>query len=488
MSEGFQYEQILQFCRLLFEGQPSATLATQEGLPIFVKYENLAEIGSLPVVAQTTQQYLNLQDGEISITNDPYSGGTILTNFYLSLGLASEQKRGKNSDLVLITKISLKPRVSHGDNIDNEGVRIPPTPITANKKINHDVLKAISSHPQAPTEFEQQILRGIKEIESLKTRFMKLNEIFQLDWSKPYLKQYFKDSSSQMSNLLSNFSSGERSEELELNDGSLLKLRVEVRDDKVIFDFSGSDNSKSVQLTHSAALGGCTGALISLFDKNLPISQGIFECIEVIAPEGSLVHAKFPKPVYFGMTDGVSAIANLVLKAIGNLDKSKRYPLSGTSYCSFNIEFSNCHFFETLEPGSAASKSAEGFSGVNIWKRSSLEPSIEEIERRFPITVETYSFRSNSGGDGKFNGGCGVVKAYQVLENCKFVWSINEPSEKPLGVMGGRDAQSAEILLQRHGKEKQVLAKAGSIELHQSDKIIIQSAGGGGFGETDDGA
>jgi len=330
------------------------------------------------------------------------------------------------------------------------------------------------------------VLNGIENIKRLREDFLNLNDVFGIEWSRSFIKEYFKDSQEAMKHFTGQIRHGEQQTELELNDGSQLKLAIEVSDEKIVFDFSGCESSRSVHLTHSAAMGGCTGALISLSDKRLPVNQGIFQCIEVIAPEGSLVHAKYPNPVYFGMTDGVALLANLVLKTIGNLDKSKRFPLSGSSTCSFNLEFEKGHFFETLEPGSAASRVKDGIDGLNIWRRSHLEPSIEEVEKRFPISIDSCSYRPHSGGDGKFVGGRGVVKAITVHDNCRFTWSINEPNEKPLGMMGGKDAQNSDVYIMRRGKEKQILAKVGSLELHPEDKVIIQSAGGGGFGENID--
>ena len=484
MSNAFQYEQIQLLSQLLFKDESVTALTSHDGMPIHIKYQNLAEIGTLPVVAQTTHQYLQLQDGDIAITNDPYSGGTILSNLYLCIGVCSEQKKNRQVDLVIVKKVSLKPKIVLGNSIDEEGIRIPPTPLVINGKLNKDILSAMSQHPLTPSGFEQAVTKGIDEIKKLHENFLKMNEVFELEWSRSFIKEYFKNSRQAMTEFIGQIRSGEQHSEVELNDGSQLKLAMEVSDERILFDFSGSDTSRSVHLTHSAALGGCTGALISLSEKNLPINQGIFQCIEVIAPEGSLVHAKYPNPVYFGMTDGVAMIANLVLKAIGNLDKSKRFPLSGNSTCSFNIEFEKGHFFETLEPGSAASRVQNGQDGLNIWRRSALQPSIEEVERRFPMTIDSCSFRPNSGGDGRFSGGKGVIKTIHVKEDCKFTWAITEPNEKPLGMMGGKDAQNADVFLQRKDKEKQNLAKMGSLELQAEDKIIVQSAGGGGFGET----
>lgn len=486
MANAFQYEQIQLLNQLVFKDESVTTLTSHDGMPIFIKYQNLAEIGSLPVVAQTTHQYLQLLDGDVAITNDPYSGGTTLSNLYLCIGICSEQKKNRNVDLLIVKKVSLKPKINLSENIDEEGLRIPPTPIYVNGKLNKDILSAMTQHPLAPNGFENAVLKGLEDIKKLHNHFIKMNKVFKIEWSRSFLKEYFKDSNSAMKDFIGQIRNGEQNTEIELNDGSQLKLSLEVTEDKILFDFSGSDNSRSVHLTHSAALGGCIGALIALSDKKLPINQGIFQCIEIIAPEGSLVHAKYPSPVFFGMTDGVALIANLVLKAIGNLDKSKRYPLSGNSSCSFNLEFKDKYFYETLEPGSVASREKNGQDGLNIWQRSSLNPSIEEVERRYPLAIDSCSFRPNSGGDGKFIGGKGVVKTFIVKENCIFTWAITEPNEKPLGMMGGKDAQNADVYLIRKGKEKQNLAKLGRLELQPDDKIILQSAGGGGFGENID--
>ena len=392
MSKFSSPELFLHFCSQLFKKDPTVALTTHYIMLMYIKYQNLPEIGALPTVAQTTQQYLNLKNGEVALTNDPYSGGTILSNLHLIMGIStSSSGKSTQTDLLLVKKIPLKPKISLGKSIEEEGIRIPPTPVFRDGQINNEVLTAISEHDAIPDSFTRTISHGIDSLQELHKAFSQFNRVYKLDWSRANIKKFFNESKLAMQSLISEIRTGEHLEELELNDGSRLKLTIDVSDEKIIFDFSGSDNSESVHLTHSAALGACTGALAALFGKNLPINYGVFQCIEVVAPEGTMVHAKYPMPTYFGMTDGASLIANLVLKAIGQIDKSRNFPLSGSSHCAFDIEFTDKHFFETLEPGAPASAERQGSDGLNIWQRSHLQPSVEEIERLYPLQAESFS-------------------------------------------------------------------------------------------------
>ena len=202
MGTSFQYEQIQLLCQLLFANERVTTLTSHDGMPIYLKYQNLAEIGTLPVVAQTTHQYLQLLDGDIAITNDPYSGGTILSNLYLCIGVSSEQKRNRQVDLLIVKKIALKPKIVLSNNIDEEGLRIPPTPLVVNGQLNKDILMAMSEHPLAPNGFQQAVLKGLDEIKNLHRQFLQFNQIFDMDWSRSFIRDYFKDTQSAMMNFL----------------------------------------------------------------------------------------------------------------------------------------------------------------------------------------------------------------------------------------------------------------------------------------------
>ena len=486
MHPAFYYTQLKSHFDHWFEPFKAAALVTTDNSSVFIKYQNLPDIGTLPSVAETVGKYLQVEEGDIVLTNDPYSGGSTLTAMTLMMGINLEPKASGKSpaDFLLCVRVSLKPQLQMTDTVENEGVRIPPTPIRHQGQINEDLLKVIAEHPQCPKEFLPSINRVIKAMDTTAER-MRLDSISSgLDWSKPRLRQYFRESSNQFSRLLEHLANGNVQKELNLESGEKLKLELYLGEGKVKFDFSGSGPSAHLHLTYGATLGACIGAIISVLDSDLPLNAGVFEGFEVRAPQGSLVNAKYPAPVYQGMTDGAGLLANFILQCLSEIDPAHRLAQAGPSLCSFDVEFNNdLHFFDTLEPGMAASSFGRGIDALNPWQRSHLEPSIEEIERRYPLMVKSCSIRQKSGGSGNHEGGNGVTKAITVKSSCTLRWMITQASQKPEGEEGGKAASSAELYIQKDGeKEREKMPARGEFNMKGGDTVIMHSSGGGGFG------
>lgn len=463
-----------------------AAIVSAEGESIFIKSETLADIATLPTSALTCLQYLQLRDGDVGICNDPYSGGGILSSFTLVTGLnfRAPSKTGP-ADFLLATKLTLKPRITNSLKLDDEGLRIPPTPIVVGGEINKDIFNAMGSHPQFPVELKDSLPIAISELLRLKTEIK--NRFFQanLEFGKAEVKQFLKTSNDQIKKVMHELSEGESKVEFEIGPNEKLKLRTEVHEDKILFDFSGSDPGKTHHLTFPATFGACVGALFAFTRKALPINSGTTSIVEVVAQRGTIVNANFPKPVALGLTDGLDIIANLVVSGLSAIDKARSMAPSGTTHCAFEIRFKDgTRFYDRVHPGGGAMKGADGLSGHSLWWRARLHTSIEEIERRYPLVVESVAFRLNSGGAGHNSGGDGVAKSYRLLEPAELVWSFTDSIDKASGFSGGKSALGPEVLVhQKSSGQKIKLPPFGQMKLEPGDRLSVLAPGGGGFGE-----
>lgn len=488
MNSAFYYTQLKSQFDHWFEPFRAAALISNDNQSVYIKYQNLPDIGTLPGVAETVGRYLQVGEGDVVLTNDPYSGGSTLTAMTLMMGInldnSKHGKPGSAAEFLLCVRVNLKPHLQMTDTIEDEGVRIPPTPIRQGGQTNKELLKVISEHPQCPSNFLSAIENVMAAMDRTAQQMKLDSKSANLDWSKACLRQLFKGSARQFSKELEHLATGSVEREMTLESGEKLKLGLSLEEGKVKFDFSGSGPSAHLHLTYGATLGACVGAIISVLNTDLPLNAGIFEGFEVRAPEGSLVNAKYPAPVYQGMTDGAGLLANFILKCLSDVDPQHRLAQAGPSLCSFDIEFNNnLHFFDTLEPGMAASSFGRGIDALNPWQRSHLEPSIEEIERRYPLVVKSCSIRQKSGGSGNFEGGNGVTKAITVKANCTLRWMITQASQKPEGEEGGKAASSAELYIQKVGeKEREKMPARGEFNMKPGDTVIMHSSGGGGFG------
>ncbi|MEQ1877180.1 MAG: hypothetical protein ABL958_11070, partial [Bdellovibrionia bacterium] len=121
-----QFQKILEN---LFPPAVSGCVLTPDGAPLHLQYAHLADIGTLPLAGRITNQYLQLKPGQIAIMNDPYSGGTLLSTVTLVVGISMNPKSPLKTDLLLAYRFPLRPHLKFAATVDEEGLRIPPTPI-----------------------------------------------------------------------------------------------------------------------------------------------------------------------------------------------------------------------------------------------------------------------------------------------------------------------------------------------------------------------
>ncbi|MCB0361723.1 MAG: hydantoinase B/oxoprolinase family protein, partial [Bdellovibrionales bacterium] len=227
MQDAFYFAQLNSFFERWFEPYRAAALMTNDNLPIFIKYQNLPDIGTLPVVTETVGKYLKIGPGDIVLTNDPYSGGSTLTAMTLMMGVSLEPKRSSSSaDFLFCVRFNLKPHLQMTQTVEDEGVRIPPTPIRHGGQINEDLLRVIADHPQCPKDFLQSTDRMIKAMDNTIALIQKDTIASRLDWSKPRIKQYFRESSRLFSHQLGRIAFGEASREMSLESGERLRLNL----------------------------------------------------------------------------------------------------------------------------------------------------------------------------------------------------------------------------------------------------------------------
>ncbi|MCB0413724.1 MAG: hydantoinase B/oxoprolinase family protein [Bdellovibrionales bacterium] len=487
MHKHFFFDELQTLFEHTLENHQCGAITDSNGDPIYVKYQNLPDIGTLPRSAQMAVQYLNLNDRDLVLTNDPYSGGTILSTMTL-IGLLDLSRINKSFPKVMIsTRITFKPEIQISNTIEEEGLRIPPTPIKQKNQINDPILEAISSHPMAPPTFKQTLLNEVEKLEESLHRLFTSVKTFQFDFSKSTLSEYYDATNEIFIEFLSQLPKGEIKKNFIYEHDSKVQLLLNVKVNQVIFDFTGTGTSQSIGLTDTATFGACLGALLAAFKNPLPLNQGVFRSIQVIAPKKSMVNTQYPTPTYHGMSDGAPLLANSVIQCLLALGAESEMADSGVTLCSIDIDFGESHhFFDTLEAGTGALNKFPGRNGLNLWRRSHLEPSVEQIEKRFALHIKSFSYRQKSGGAGLYEGGQGVSKVYKLLAPAKLKWMISQDVHAPAGVAGGKHGAGAQIYIQKKGnfKNKVGLPACGSYDLEKDDVLVVLSPGGGGFGEA----
>ena len=124
-----------------------------------------------------------------------------------------------------------------------------------------------------------------------------------------------------------------------------------------------------------------------------------------------------------------------------------------------------------------------GISGVHTHMSNTRNTPIEAIEHYLPMRIRSYGLRRGSGGAGKYPGGEGIVREYEMLTDVSVTLLTDRRIGRPYGLQGGSPAAPGRNTLIRADQSQEQLPGKVRVELHSGDRLRIETPGGGGFGE-----
>jgi N-methylhydantoinase B len=255
----------------------------------------------------------------------------------------------------------------------------------------------------------------------------------------------------------------------------LLRVEATIAGDRLRLDFSGTDQQVDgnlncpLSVTKSAAFF----AVRVLTDPEAPPSAGAHRPIEVVAPPGSLLNARYPAAVAAGNVETSSRVADLVIAALGG---ARPVPAQGQGTMN-NLTLANDDFtyYETLGGGQGACPDADGPSAIHVAMSNTLNTPVEALETEFPLRVRELSLRRGSGGDGPHVGGDGVVRELEALVPMRFTLISERRRHPPRGRGGAGDGK-----IGRNTLDGEPLAGKAEGDLEPGNRLRIETPGGGG--------
>jgi N-methylhydantoinase B len=419
--------------------------------------------------------------GQSWILNDPYRGGTHLPDITLVspvfagaelLGFAAS--RAHHADVGGPTPGSM-PAFSR--TLEEEGVVIPPT------VADHETLERLAALMRSPHQrladlrAQQAANRvGALRLEELRERLgteaLRAGTAEIVAYAERRTRAALAelpDGSYRAEDVLEGDWNGEEHD---------LRLRLEatIAGEELRLDFGGSEAQVDgnlncpLSVTKSAAFF----AVRVLTDPDGPPSAGAHRPIEVLAPAGSLLNARFPAAVVAGNVETSSRVADLVLAA---LSQARPGPAQGQGTMN-NLTLANDEFtyYETLGGGQGACPDADGPSAIHVAMSNTLNTPTEALETEFPLRVRELSLRAGSGGDGDHRGGAGIVREMEALAPMRFSLIGERRRHRPRGAGGGEDGALGVNLL--NGSP---LPGKSAGDLSPGDRLRIETPGGGGW-------
>ncbi|MBV2167284.1 MAG: hydantoinase B/oxoprolinase family protein [Bdellovibrio sp.] len=448
--------------------QGEAALMTLDGDALAVRGSHAVTYGTLTTAGLTACKYLKLQEGDIALLNDPYSGGSLLSEMTFVMAISE--------DLLWVTRRSLDKAVKIAKSIEEEGLRIPPTPLRQKNQLNEMILSAMQAHPSCPPHFVEWLKEQCTEMTVKAKKLFDVLEYTGFTITSELIEEYLELSKQSASQKVSERASGEARVDVVLDSGELLRLNMEIHDGRISIDFGGTSGAKTVSLTESATYGACFRALSCFYGFENIANSGSFSILQISKPAGCWLVGKYPAPTYKGMTCGVAAIETAVELALAQIHQKQEKSLTNHCALRFDLLHKERHTLLTMPGGQGAQAGKDG-------QCAHLHSfSLEQVERDFPVKFLRVDQRVSTGGKGKFNGGRGLIVKLELREDMQASWMTDLTLHRPRLPKNCSHGDPSEMSVEREGDHKS-LPVLGQQSFKAGDIITLCSGSGGGYGK-----
>ena len=477
----------------------------KSGLPIFVGVMAFAVKAVIDKVARDG----GLQDGDVYIFNDPYDGGTHLSDFRLVKPI---YRNGK----VFCYIASVGHWHDVGGNVPGnynpeatecfqEGMLIPPVKLFSAGILNTDIVDILSSNSRLPNSLYGDMNGQINALDLGNQRLNDLLDQYGEDNIKKALSLLKMRAERMMRDHLSALPNGTISVEDFLdNDGVndvALKLAVDmtIKDEKLIIDFSRSSLACAgpVNISRSTTIAATYVALKHIF-TDVPANAGVLQPVEFVIPEDSFLSVRAPKPVG-GYTETILRLIDVLFQAFEHIAPER---VNGCAYGTINALSIAGHrqngsrwvMFSFFGGGHGGHPEGDGLNHGNAPISTATIPPLEILEAAYPVAFTQWALRPNSGGSGKHRGGLGAIYEIELLEESATAFLFGERGKfPPPGVVDGGagamnkfyyDSDDDDAVNSK--KTPPLVSKVTGIKLRKGQRVRLETPGGGGYGKSAD--
>ncbi|MBW4464222.1 MAG: hydantoinase B/oxoprolinase family protein [Pegethrix bostrychoides GSE-TBD4-15B] len=430
----------------------------------------------------------SLKPGDVYLSNNPYNGGTHLPDVTVITPVWSGDShrplfylasRGHHADIGGITPGSMPP---YSTSVEQEGILFDNVQLVAQGRFREaELLELLNAAPypaRNPAQNLADLQAQIAANERGSQELLKMVARYGLETVQAYM-QYVQDNAEEsVRRAIQQLSDGSFRYELDNGSQICVQITIDPQQRQATIDFSGSSPQQANNL--NAPLAICKAVVLYVFrtlvEDDIPLNAGCLKPLNMIVPAGSLLNPHYPAAVVAGNVETSQAIANALYGALGVMAASQ-----GTMN---NFTFGNqqYQYYETICGGSGAGASFDGTDAVQTHMTNSRLTDPEVLEWRFPVLLESFAIRPDSGGAGRFRGGNGVIRRIRFREAMTAAILSGHRLIAPFGLQGGEPGAVGRNCVERRDGRVEPLGSSAEVEMQAGDLFVIETPGGGGFG------
>ena len=492
--------------------QQAATLVRTSFTPVVSEAEDLAAAifdekgrmlaqsirgtpGHINSTANCVKEFLkiipksNLAEGDVLITNDPWKTSghlndiTIVTPiFYKKVLIAFFANTCHSVD------IGGRPMSAEAKDVYEEGLWLPPLKFFQAGKPNEDVFNIIKNNVRNSIEMLGDLYAQVSANEVGARELMKFIKEFSLNDLSNISNEIINRSENSIKTALKSWPNGVYFNE-STSDGFdnpiNIVVKITVTTDEVLIDYTGTapQSLYGINVVSNYSHAYSIFALKCLTAPYLPNNEGSFKPFKIFAPTGCILNAVHPAPVAARHTIGqllpstiFGALADVIPKKV----TAEGYDADWTIQPIAMDPNSSTLFHLVWTGGTGARFHKDGLSTTAFPARSQSVP-VEIVEDRSPLFFLRKELINDSGGPGKYRGGCGQIIQFEI--NSKNPYFISPKCERTMyaaaGLQGGLSGSKGELLINK----KKIKNSKKNIEIQSGTNITLKLPGGGGYGD-----
>ncbi|MBT8143153.1 MAG: hydantoinase B/oxoprolinase family protein [Gammaproteobacteria bacterium] len=428
--------------------------------------------------------------GDVYLVNAPYHGGTHLPDLTVISPVHIDEhekplfyvaSRGHHADIGGITPGSMP---AHSTRIEQEGIVFDNFLLVREGRLRESQLRERLAATQWPARNPEQNIADLQaQVAANQCGIAEIRQMighFGLDTVIAYMQHVQDNAALSVQRVIARLNDGHFRYPLD-ND---LAIEVDVRIDRnrgvAIVDFTGT--SPQADNNFNAPRPVCRAAVLYVFrtlvDDPIPMNEGCMRHIELRIPSGSLLDPQPPAAVVAGNVETSQCITNALYGALA--------VMAGAQGTMNNLSFGNerYQYYETICGGTGAGPDFDGTAAVHSHMTNSRLTDVEVLERRYPVRIESFAIRYDSGGHGARCGGDGVVREILFGEPMEVSLLSGHRRVAPFGIAGGGAGATGRNTVLRADGTRETLAGVARVDVGSGDRLIIETPGGGGYGKA----
>lgn len=443
--------------------------------------------------------------GDIFISNDPYvGGGSHLSDVTVAMPIFCE------GDIVAFsvakahwTEVGGKSVGSwsvDANDIYQEGIQFPCLKLAHRGEMDQNLLDLIRANVRFPDQSLADMWSQIAGLKTAEKRIMEICRKFGKDTFLSSIEKVLTNSAENARRKLMELPQGEYAADVWIDDDGLgtgpihVVVKIILRDGKFIVDFTGTDPQVPgpINLPYSVLESLCRVGMLVATDLGDEINDGVFESMEIIAQEGSIVNAKRPASVgicWETMLPALDAICKALIPVlpdkfvasnyatVGSFILAGTHPKTGEAYINVAPTLGG-HGAGVGMDGQAAQFSYGNGETYNI--------PVEVLESKYGFVVEEYALNTGiDAGAGQWRGGAGLERRYRMtVDEVYFTGAYGHFKSKPWGFDGGQEGSNCYYeILRADGTKEPPRGKAARLRLDKGDVLKVTTSVGGGYGD-----